>query len=62
MTANTSDSATREQLSQEQITDLRQQVSLFLDENVYPVENIFQKDDEEAASLMKDLQAKTKKM
>ena len=34
MTANTSDSATREQLSQEQITDLRQQVSLFLDENV----------------------------
>mgnify|MGYP000473981580 CR=1 FL=1 len=42
MTTNTSDNETREKLSKEQIADLRQQVSLFLDEDVYPVENIFQ--------------------
>ena len=53
---------TRAALDQAEIEDLRERTKAFLDEHVYPNEEALGAGDEDAAALMRDLQARVKDM
>ena len=53
---------TRAALDQAEIEDLRERTKAFMDEHVYPNEDALGAGDEDAAALMRDLQARVKDM